>query len=92
MRQSPADLGRMLAIDRAAGLGRVEIIAAAVGVEAERQAMLAEHLQQGLERRGGLPLQHHPGKGRRGRLRRCAPRRLARSSRPFDCRKTLVHV
>jgi hypothetical protein len=39
-------------IDRTTRLGRVEIVAAAIGVKAQPQAMLTEHLQQSAERRG----------------------------------------
>ena len=44
---------RLRARDFAARLGRVEIVAAAVGVERAEQAMLADHLAQRLEGRGG---------------------------------------
>ena len=65
MRQRPANLRRARAFDLAAGLGRVEIMAAprfvgmpnaskrgtvTIRVEAQRQAMLAEYLQQCPER------------------------------------------
>ena len=33
-----------------------------------------------------------PGNGRRGRLRRCAPRFFAFSSKPFECRNVFVQV
>jgi hypothetical protein len=52
MRQRPTNLGGSMAIDRTTRLGRVEIVAAAIGLEAQRQAMLSEHLQQSAERRG----------------------------------------
>ena len=44
--ERPPDLGRMAAIDLAAGFGGVKVVRPAVGVEAHRQAMPAEHLLQ----------------------------------------------
>src|SRR5205807_5320291 len=38
-RQRPADLGRLTLVDRLAGLRREEVMAAAIGVEARRQAL-----------------------------------------------------
>jgi hypothetical protein len=48
--KGPADLGRTAAVDLA-GLG-AEIVRAAVGVEAHRQAVLGEHLPERPEGRG----------------------------------------
>src|SRR5271170_4533431 len=50
--ERPPHLGRMAAIDLAAGFGGVKVMRAAVGVEAHRQAVLAEHLLQRPEGRG----------------------------------------
>src|SRR5271166_6433673 len=44
--ERPADLRQMTAVDLAAGLGRQEVMRAAVGVEAHRQPRRAEHLFQ----------------------------------------------
>src|SRR5260370_33252667 len=44
--ERPADLRQPAAIDRLAGLGGDEVMAAAVGVETERQALALEHLEQ----------------------------------------------
>jgi hypothetical protein len=38
--ERPSDLGRMAAVDLAAGFGRVKVMRPAVGVEAHRQAAL----------------------------------------------------
>ena len=46
------DLGEAIAVDLAAGLGGEKVMPAAVGIEAHRQAMLAEHLLQRPESRG----------------------------------------
>ena len=56
--ERPPDLGRMAAIDRAAGFGGVKVVRPAIGVEAHRQAVLAEHLLQRPEGRGGALLRH----------------------------------
>jgi hypothetical protein len=121
MRQRAPDLRRLAAIHLAASFGRVKVMTAAIGIQAQRQAIPAEHFQQRLERRtraffrdqkrrvdlacgvvhrhhqgssGGPSASHacretspdlvrgrlwcnHAGNGRRGRLRRCAPRRSA---------------
>src|ERR1700750_1855607 len=52
LRQRPADLGRMAAIDLAAGFRGVKVMRPAIGVEAHRQAVPAEHLLQRPEGRG----------------------------------------
>jgi hypothetical protein len=44
--QGPADLRGSILVDRAAGLGREEVVAAAIGVERAEQAMLGHHLAQ----------------------------------------------
>jgi hypothetical protein len=51
LRQRPADLGRTAAVDLA-GLGGAEIMRAAVGVEAHRQAVLGKDLRERPEGRG----------------------------------------
>ena len=53
MFERPPDLGQPALVDRTVRLRRVEIVAAAVGVEARRQALGGEHLEQGPKRRGG---------------------------------------
>jgi hypothetical protein len=50
MRQRTPNLRRMGVIDRAASCWRMEVVAAPIGVEAQRQAMVAEYLQQRLVR------------------------------------------
>ena len=50
--ERPPHLGRMAAIDLAAGFGGVKVMRAAVSVEAHRQAVLAEYLLQRPEGRG----------------------------------------
>ena len=50
--ERPPDLGRLAAIDLAAGLRGVKVMRAAIGIEAQRQAVLGEHLHQRPERRG----------------------------------------
>ena len=52
LRQGASHLGRTRAVDLAAGLRREKVVAAAIGVEAEGQAMGAEHLGQPPEARG----------------------------------------
>ena len=51
MRQCAPDLRRLAAIHLAAGFGRVKVMTAAIGIQAQRQAIPTEHLQQRLERR-----------------------------------------
>ena len=51
--QRPANLRRPLPVDRRARLRRVKVVAATVGIQARRQTMGAEHLQQRPQRRGG---------------------------------------
>src|SRR6476661_6853150 len=51
--ERPAHLGQALLVDRLAGLGSEEVVAAAIGVEAGRQALLREHLKAGPKGRGG---------------------------------------
>ena len=51
LRQGAPHLGRLLAVDRP-GLGRIEVVRAAIGVEAHRQAVRAENLVQRPEGRG----------------------------------------
>jgi hypothetical protein len=50
--ERPANLGQAIAIDLAAGLGGEKVMAAAVGVEAHRQAVLRENLVERPEGRG----------------------------------------
>ena len=50
--ERPPHLSRMAAIDLAAGFRRVKVVRPAIGVEAHRQAALAEHLLQRPEGRG----------------------------------------
>jgi hypothetical protein len=45
--ERPAHLGEPILVHRLARLGREEVVAATVGIEASRQAMGAKHLQQG---------------------------------------------
>src|SRR5690348_15171191 len=52
LRERPADLGWMAAVDRAAGLGGEKVMGAAVGVEAHRQAVLGKDLVQRPQGRG----------------------------------------
>jgi hypothetical protein len=50
MRQRTPDLGRLAAGHLAASFGRVEVMTAAIGIKAQRQAVPPEHLQQRQER------------------------------------------
>ena len=134
LRPRPADLGRVLPVDAAAGRRRVEVVPATVGVEGTEETLVGDDLGQGpearrrallrdedrrvdrtrrivegddeIERRPagepGVPrrvlMQQHPwcssipGAGRRGRRRRCAPRRGARFSCPDACSASRVTV
>jgi hypothetical protein len=56
--ERPAHLGQPGLVDLAAGLGREEVVAAAVGVEAGRQALGREGLKQPLEARRRALLLH----------------------------------
>lgn len=51
MGKRPSDLRQAGPVDLAARFRRVEIMAAAVGIEAQRQAMMPEHLLERPERR-----------------------------------------
>ena len=69
--ERPPDLGRTAAVDLA-GPGGAEIVRAAIGVEAHRQAVLGEHLSQRPEGRGRALLLDE--KGRINRPRRVIER------------------
>jgi hypothetical protein len=56
--QRSADLGWLLAVERAAGLGGEKVVRTAVGVEAHRQPVLGEHLVERAERRARAFLFH----------------------------------
>lgn len=60
--QSPPDLGLDGPLNRLAGLRGEEIVAAPVGIEAQRQALAAKHLKQGLEGRRCPFLGHEEGR------------------------------
>ncbi len=67
--QRPADLGEPGLGDLPAGLGRMEIMAAPVGVELDEQAVPLDHLGQAEEARGGaFLLDQHGRVDRRGRV------------------------
>ncbi len=55
LRQRPPNLGESALVHRLAGLGRVEVVAATVGVERARQAVLGDHPAQAAERAHGAP-------------------------------------
>ena len=61
MPQRPAHLGRIGFVHFSPGLGRVEVMAATVGIKRRRQAMFAKHLQKGAECRGGAFLGNQKG-------------------------------
>src|SRR5271166_1119677 len=65
--ERPPDLGQMGAVDLAAGLGGVKVVRPAVGVEAHRQAVLAEHLLQRPKGRGRALLLDQERRGDRAR-------------------------
>src|ERR1700709_1498468 len=58
MRQRATNLRWMRAINPPVSLRRVEVVAAAGGVEAQGQTVLTKHLQQALKRRCGAFLGH----------------------------------
>ena len=62
-----ADLGQALLVNRRAGRGGVEVMAAAVGVERARQAVSDEHLEQAAECRSRSFLLHQEGRIDRAR-------------------------
>jgi hypothetical protein len=49
MRQCASDLGGLAAIDLAADFGCVKVVTAAIGIQAQRQAVPPEDFQQGPE-------------------------------------------
>ena len=69
MRQRAPDLRRLATIHLAARFGRVKVMAAAIGIQAQRQAVLAEHLQQapGTSRPCLLPRPATPNRSRSSR-------------------------
>ena len=67
--QRPADLGQLGLGDLPAGRGRVEVVAAAIGVELDEQAMPLDHLGQAAKRRRRALLLDQDGRvDRRGRV------------------------
>lgn len=72
MIEGAADLRQAGPIHLSASLRRVKVVAAPIRVEAQRQAMPAEHLLQGPECRGRTLLLHQ--KGRENRARRIVHR------------------
>ncbi len=72
MLEGASDLGRTGPIDLAAGLRCMKIMAAAVRIEAQGQAMVAKNLFQGPERRSGAFLLDQ--KGRKNSARRIVQR------------------
>ena len=63
-----ADLGETVLVDRFTGLGREEVMAAAIGIETARQPFAGEHISQRRKGRGGAFLLDQ--KRRIGRARR----------------------
>ena len=67
--QRPADLGELGLGDLPAGLGRVEVVAAAIGVELDEQPVPLDHLGQAAKRRRRALLVDQEGRvDRRGRV------------------------
>jgi hypothetical protein len=62
--QRPADLGELFLVDRTVRLRRVEIMAAAIGVEARCRPVNGEHFEQRRKRRSGAFLFDQERRGR----------------------------
>ena len=62
LRQGPADLGRTILVDLAAGLGRVPVVTRTVGIKRAEQPLLDDHLGECRERADGAFLLDEEGR------------------------------